>query len=52
MNVDEALVGVARGIAIFLFWGLVLTIFGFESTIISILVYSLVVKRKLENEKP
>ena len=50
MNLDDVLLGTARGIAIFLFWGLVYALSGFELTILGILIYSLVIKRKQLDE--
>ena len=50
MNLDDVLLGIARGIAIFLFWGLVYVLLGFETAVIGILIYSLVIKRKQLDE--
>tara|TARA_Y100000034_G_scaffold115588_1_gene152965 strand:+ start:360 stop:518 length:159 start_codon:yes stop_codon:yes gene_type:complete len=46
MNTEDVILGIARGMAIFLFWGLVYVLFEFELTLIAILIYSLIVKRK------
>ena len=46
MNMDDVLLGIARGIAIFLFWGLVYVLLGFETSVIGILIYSLIIKKQ------
>ena len=50
MSIDDVLLGTARGMAIFLFWGLVYVLIGFEPTVVSVLIYSLIIKRKLSHE--
>lgn len=46
MKMEEALMESGRAVLIFIFWGLILLLFGFENTVVFILMYSLIIKRE------
>jgi hypothetical protein len=50
MKVEEAIVESARALMIFIIWGSILLLFGFENTVVFILIYSLIIKRNIINE--